>query len=649
MSTATLTSLAILKVNLDRGGDYLDYLRPFVLQVLADNRPERVSDAEVSRFIEDQFGLVIPSRSIQIILRRLSKEKVLIRSNHVFVPGTIDDPGMHASQADAARKIQVTIDAVVNYARQTAGLELSDDEANQAICSFLSHFDVSCLRAYLRNTAIPPVPGSHGRQSALVGKYVLHIRKDPDLFENFMVVVQGHMLANALLCPDLRSSATFRGVTFYLDTPLLIHQLGLEGSGKKVAVDELTRLLRELGGKIAIFSHSRKELDHVLYGAAQHLDAPDGRGGIVMEARRVGTTKSDLLLTRANVDDWLAAQDVEVRRTPEYDDAFQIDEKAFEHMLDDEAAHYNETAMAYDVNSARSVYALRGGRPSPTIERSRAILVTSNTAFAKAAWQYGQEEEVSKDVSSVISDFSLANIAWLKAPMGATSLPVAEVMAYSYAAVQPSSTLMDKFLKEIDKLHAKGGVSQRDHQLLRSSTLTYDKIMDLTLGDEAALTQESILETLERIKKDVHGEKARELSAEQKAHDKTRTELEESALEVSRLRDRLYWSCVKRARVVTCGLLIVVGLLVTSGLLTQSAQVGYWLTRALGASVSEVLLYVHLVATAISLGFGISLLTLYRRVYRRFLGYFVRREGVVGSAASDAGSFKGDDASRRTS
>ena len=640
MSTATLTSLAILKVNLDQGGDYLDYLRPFVLQVLADNKPERVSDAEVARFIEEQFGLAIPSRSIQIILRRLSREKLLKRSHHVFIPNAIDDPGLHVARAEAARRIQVTIDAVVDYAKKNADLELSDDEANQAICSFLSRFDVSCLRAYLRNTAIPSVPGSHGKQSALVGKYVMHVRNDSNLFENFMVVVQGHMLANALLCPDLKSSATFKGVTFYLDTPLLIHQLGLEGSGKKAAIDELTRLLRELGGRVATFSHSREELGQVLHGAAQRLDAPDGKGGIIVEARRVGTTKSDLLLLQANIDDWLAAQDVEVRRTPTYDSAFQIDERIFENILDDEAAHYNERAMAYDVNSARSVYALRRGKPSPTIERSRAILVTSNTAFAKAAWLYGQEEESSRDVSSVISDFSLANIAWLKAPMGASSLPVAEVMAYSYAAVQPSATLMDKFLKEIDKLHAKGTVSQRDHQLLRSSTSTHENLMNLTLGDEAALTDESVLRTLERVTEEIQGEQAEEISAERMAHERTRAELAESALELDRLKDRLYWGCVKRAKVFSIGLLGVFGFLVVSGLLTQSAQAGYWLTHALGASVGRAVSYAYLVAATISLIFGVSLSMLYRRVFRWFLGLFVRQAGMFGGTVDDTNSLE---------
>ena len=56
MSSNTLTSLAILKVNVDHGRDYLDYLRPFILDVLAKNSPERITDVVVTRLISKNFG-----------------------------------------------------------------------------------------------------------------------------------------------------------------------------------------------------------------------------------------------------------------------------------------------------------------------------------------------------------------------------------------------------------------------------------------------------------------------------------------------------------------------------------------------------------------------------------------------------------------
>ena len=86
----------------------------------------------------------------------------------------------------------------------------------------------------------------------LVSKYVLNLQNtDPDRFESFLVVVKGHMLANALLCPDLeKAPSSYKGVAFYLDTPLLVRRLGLEGETKRVAVASLVALLRRLGATV---------------------------------------------------------------------------------------------------------------------------------------------------------------------------------------------------------------------------------------------------------------------------------------------------------------------------------------------------------------------------------------------------------------
>ena len=633
MYTATLTSLAILKVNIDQGRDYFEYFRPFVLQVLFDSQPGKASDEHIAKLIRDEFGLIVPTRTVQIVLRRLAKSGTLTRQYGVYVYDGIDDPGMHPIRSDAFQQISATINGLIEYALRTAKLTLDKDEATTAICAFLSHFDVSCLRAFLRNTAIPDVSGEHDPHTTIVSKYVMHIKKDDvDKFRQFMVVVQGHMLANALLCPDLAEPETYHGVTFYLDTPLLIHFLGLEGPAKKDATEELVRLLLELKGRVATFSHLRDELVGVLRGAAENLDDfRYGRGGIVVEARRSGTTKSDLLLLADDVEERLSRLGIEVKPTPRYAAQFQIDERAFESVLGDEVLYGNDRARISDVNSVRSIYAIRRGTSARSIERCKAILVTSNPAFAKAAWHYGRDEEFARDVSSVITDFSLANVAWLKAPMRPSSLPVAEVMAYCYAAVQPSTKLIDKVLTEIDRLCESGRITERQHRLLRSSPSTYSELVDMTLGDDAALTQEHVLETLNRITEEILDEHSAKLSAEERAHGATRVKLDATDSVLRRVKDELYSRCMRRAKLVTGGVLGLAALLVSIGGFSQSTAIGYWLSYVIEADFLEVTANFHLVGSVLSLVCGCSLLTLFRRVYPLFFRWFSDRESLLDS------------------
>ena len=84
MSSSTLTSLAILKVNIDQGRDYLDYLQPFILDILANETLNIINDNEIYKLILKKFGLDIPKRSIQIVLKRISKKYPLKKQDGVY-------------------------------------------------------------------------------------------------------------------------------------------------------------------------------------------------------------------------------------------------------------------------------------------------------------------------------------------------------------------------------------------------------------------------------------------------------------------------------------------------------------------------------------------------------------------------------------
>lgn len=625
MSTATLTSLAMLKVHTDHGQDYLDYLRPFVLHVLIKNRPERVSDSIVQNYLRDEFGLEIPARAVQVVLKRLSRKHPLKKEDGVYrIAGELPDPRIDAERADAARHIQAVIAHLREFSNTTARPFASDDEAVTAICVFLAQFDIQCLRAYLRGTAIPNVESHQDAYVVLVSKYLLTLQDNPDRFDSFLVVVKGHMLANALLCPDLENAPkSYKGVTFYLDTPLLVRQLGLEGEPKQAAVNSMIDLLRHLGATVAAFSHSRDELESVIRGAANHIEAHNGRGDIVAEARRRGTTRSDLILMAGQIDEKLEAAGIKIIETPKYSTDLQIDETKFEATLDDEVSYYNPRAKYYDINSVRSIYVLRSGTAPKSIERAKAVLVTSNAAFAQAAYRYGQKHEESREVSSVITDFSLANIAWLKAPLGASALPMTEVLAVSYAALQPSKELLDKYMNEIEKLEKSGKISARDHQLLRSSQLAQDELMNLTLGEEDALTEQTITETLRRVTEEIKREENDRYVAEKAKHEETFAKLKAEREKLIRAQEQLYWRCERRARVyawvvsIFIVALLLFGLVGGAGLRSTNQILGWGLTVAAGF----VILF-----SLCSMVFGTTVKRFHEKLETRISTWLIRRK-----------------------
>lgn len=637
MSTETLTSLAMLKVNVDQGKDYLDYMRPFIQHVLVKHKPELVKDAAVRDYIRADFGLEIPERTIQIVLKRLSQQLPLKKENGVYrIVGELPDTGLGHVKADADRHINAVLTGLCEFSKSTAKPISTHNEAVTAICAFLTQFNIKCLRAYLRGTAIPTIEGNYDPQIVLVSKYALTLQNiDPERFKSFIVVVTGHMLANALLCPDLQNAPkTYKDVTFFLDTPLLVRLLGLEGEHKQIAIKNLVELLRKLGGTVATFSHSREELEKVIKGAAYHIDSLNGRGSIVTEARRRGQTKSDLLVLAGQIEDKLNDTRIEVHSTPQYIMEFQIDETVFEKDLADEVSYFNPRAKEYDINSVRSIYVIRRGASPMTIEQSKAVLVTSNSGFSRAAFQYGLKYEESREVSPVITDFSLANIAWLKAPLDAPALPITEVLAVSYAALQPSTELLEKYLKEIDKLEQQGKITERDHQLLRSSPLAQDELMNLTLGEEEALNEQTITETLERVTAEIKKEESEKYKAEQSSHKETLEQLASVKKEYCRIQESLRRDCRRNAFIcswcasIIISVLLACGLVAGFGIKTNNPIVGWLLMIA-----SSVLLLL----TLSNLIFGTTVKNLHKKLQACCLAWFIRRKTAKIGIKLDSG------------
>lgn len=544
-SATTLASLAMLKVNIDDGKDYLEYLRPYVIHVLHTIRPDVVSDTSVADGLRNICGLEIPHRTVNIILQRLAKDKNLIKENGLYRINDLPVGNFEADKAASARHLDFVSAELKNFADETARRDISIAEATDSIVAFLSQFSIPCLKSFLRGTALPKFGKEEDWQVVLVGQFVHQMHDKPQLFESFMRFVEGHMLANALLCPDLRQvSNTYENVVFYLDTPILIKLLGLEGDEEKQAIEELISLVHRLKGEIFYFSHTQDELTTVIRNSAEFIDSPKGRGTIVASALKQKRTKSDLILIAENSSELLESNGISCIQAPSYDQKnhkFEIAEEAFAAVLDDEINYYNSRARDYDIKSVRSIYVLRKGISPQSIEKSKAVFVTSNVSFSKAAFEYGKRYEQSSHVSTVITDFSLANTAWLKAPHGASQLPQKEVLALAYAAIQPTSKFWAKVLEEVDKLQANGLISARDHQLLRSSTHVQDELMKLTLGSETSLTKESIKETVQRVTDEIRKEDADLITSIEKEKQELQQNLLEEKNTISKIRQNIYW------------------------------------------------------------------------------------------------------------
>lgn len=246
-SSVTLCSLAMLKVRIDQGGDYLEYLRPYILEILWAKRNEAIDESGVAAELRTAFGLEIPRRTVQVILQRLARERTLARKDGVYQVIRLEqDHAFGTERALAEREINAVVSSLVAYAHQQLDCQLKAEQGTEALLAFLSQFSIPCLKSYLRGNALPVVVRHSNEHVVLVSQFINEVLvQQPDLFNAFMTLVQGHMLANALLCPDLDAvTSAYKDVTFYFDTPLLIEALGLAGEQERGSLLELVDVVR---------------------------------------------------------------------------------------------------------------------------------------------------------------------------------------------------------------------------------------------------------------------------------------------------------------------------------------------------------------------------------------------------------------------
>ena len=85
MTTTSLTSLAILKVNWDRlNRDYIENFVPFVVECVRLAAEPIISLSKVRAEMSAQFGLDLPLNTLRHIFNRATKRGYFKRQNRVF-------------------------------------------------------------------------------------------------------------------------------------------------------------------------------------------------------------------------------------------------------------------------------------------------------------------------------------------------------------------------------------------------------------------------------------------------------------------------------------------------------------------------------------------------------------------------------------
>lgn len=530
----SLSSLALLSLQLDRGKDYLDYLQGFVNEALRRMSDPTFDSIAIQSYIEKDFELKIPVATIALYLKRLQKTKQIERTSdgHQYriltpVSGTIQ-----GDREAASGRINEVISQLMEYASKVYSVKWNKEETSVALSAFVQEYSIDFVRFSEFRSPLPVLSIESASTQFIVASFIQRCAKEQQgSFESIKTLVESHILANALLCPEINHGGSgFKNVVFVLDTRLLLKAFDLESDIDTANVRGLLATLRQLKGTLCVFPETIDEIRSVLRAIIGGFQSGGARGPVVQELRKRNRGVAEVLLVEAKLEEFLRVLDVSTLQAPPYDESnvrFQIDEDALRTELVRELGYESGRAADHDVRAVRNIYALRRGRRVARIEEAGHVFLTTNAALSRAAYNLQRAEGRSWVFSAVITDYHLSHLAWLKSPAQSGDLTRTEILASCHAAMRPPETLWRAFITEVDRLKVNGVFSEKDYEVLRLSLNAPEELMDVTRGEVDGITEQNLRAILSRLEASYAADKEQKLAQVQQEREETQKALEQ--------------------------------------------------------------------------------------------------------------------------
>ena len=501
-----LTSLAMLSANWEAGRSHVDWFVPFVAEALRDTKPgQGVTPTEVRAYVAAEFGFDMPAAAVQTVLGRAKRLGYCKKSRHIFkaVHHALPQESLAKERQKHRREIDALVDRFKRYAYDHHDIDLDDTAAEVELLNLVQEWSLPILSSAMRGKELTPTEvQADGTLRYVVADFVVATwRRDPEGAGYLEALVKGNMIRSAMYVDLGRIEQRFTGMYAYLDTPFLLEVLGLLGKEREDAALELIHLARDLGVNLACFGETLSELRGVIHRQADSARPRRGsRRSASVLPFQASSAQLDRLATR--LDRSLRDLGVQVVDRPDW----ERQDNEIEHALREELAWYSkEASIDHDVVCLVSVYRLRSRRKHPRIEDCQAIFITTNEPLVAASRRVVDGGDCSNAPVAMLGH-EFATLLWLKKPTNAPSLPMKQVIADCYAALDPSDALWTRYLEEIEELSKAGEVTVDDYLIARNEFEMRGELMAVTKGSPDHLSPRAIVDALERVKQRIADE-----------------------------------------------------------------------------------------------------------------------------------------------
>lgn len=446
--------------------DAVDCLIPFLLPYLNQTSGHQVDLSALQKFLRTNFDFDVPLYSLQQLL------PTLVQGGHVeydkrlklyISKGGKDDFQVARDEIDT--DFETIGRRLAEYAK-ALGAEISPPSGSweDALIDFIKAKPSEDLPKTANIKGV--ILDARTIEVSIVASFLrdLHL-KEPKTFESILHVFMGSLIEEFIsTITEIGETDGFRNLIALYDTSVLLRLLGCSGILLRVATEELTRYLQDLGIQIAFFSGNESEAHGVLSAIVTAKDIGGEIFGETAGAISKGEiTIADIRLLQNSMVEQLASKGVfpadelegQVLSLKEY----QINETGFSNYLAGQAAKnrrpYSFQNLQNDSRYLGNVMRLRRGIKTRDLSESRCVFITTNRLFATAARRYLIEERIIQHshCPPVLQVGQVATIAWLMREHKIDPKKAGrELLSNCYAAIRPDAEWFQNFRVAMEKI-----------------------------------------------------------------------------------------------------------------------------------------------------------------------------------------------------
>lgn len=566
-----LIALAYLESRLmesPNGSDRVGLFQPLINDTLQRHfAGTRFGEKDVAYWVEKDHGLELPMPVIAVLLKRCVRNSTLRPDDGMYTFGT--KPFEFSNFTDeeiAIKKSQASLIGALREYAQRKGVSIDDDTQLREI-----------LYGYLRNcfsARSQQLPGdSTGNVQAqyrwIHAFFEDATKNDATYLETAIAILKGLVVYDTAFYPDFCSSTpSLKGITVYLDSPIICAALDMSGDHMARYSVEAIEMLRNAGVHLRVFDITINEIRRILNGILQkwqrgdYSASPRSYGEWL---RKKGQNIEDLWeLDRSLEREIQKRTNARIVSIPDRNPLFVQDEEQLEQRLSDEDDISMSTRVKHDVDCTVAISTLRRNISPRTLKEARDIFASTSWLTIRNIHRWWKEDEERFDIPPVMDLCDLANIAWLATPVKYEGFQKEALIATCATALLPSDTSWEKCIERLTHLVKRKKISPDEAQLMIADN-------DLTIAlsrydyskDEREYTNTDYDAVIEEAKANVTKEIANQMEATYQCQVEKYVDLsEKEAQKNAEYRNRVEAKARANARRLASAILVVCAIVV---------------------------------------------------------------------------------------